>query len=65
MVILEFTTKKKSNDGRPYKLAIPVRQIKSLETVWGGERVDLKVNGIEVCESYIDVLKTLSESEVD
>ncbi len=59
MNIIEFKTKHKSEDGRPYLIAIPVDKIKTIESILGGEHVYCKVNGIEVNCSYRDLIDRL------
>jgi hypothetical protein len=59
--VFVFKTKKLSNDGRPYLVAFPETQITSLKTIWGGQHVQLEVNGVEVQESFEHVVKALGD----
>jgi hypothetical protein len=59
--VFVFKTKKLSNDGRPYLVAFPEAQITSLKTIWGGQHVQLEVNGVEVQESFEHVVKALGD----
>ena len=57
--VFVFKTKKLSSDGRPYLVAFPESKITSLKSIVGGQRVYLEVNGVEVQESFEDVVNAL------
>jgi len=57
MKIYIFKTIEKSLDGRPYLISFPKDKIDKIESIYGGEEVELKVNGIEVEGSFNDLVK--------
>ena len=59
--VFVFKTKKKSNDGRSYLLAIPQDQITEIKSIVGGQLVYLVVNGQEVSGSFEELVESLGQ----
>lgn len=59
--VFVFRTKTLSRDGRPYLVAFPEAQITSLKSIWGGQHVDLEVNGVMVEGSFDKMVNVLGE----
>ena len=60
--ILEFETVAEG-DGRSFVVAFPIDKIEKIESQVGSQNVFLKVNGIEVKGSYLDLIKKLGMEE--
>lgn len=65
MEIFKFKTKELSPDGRSYIIYIPKNKITKIETIYGGERVELKVNGINVKGSTEDLVKHFEVIDIE
>ena len=61
MKIIKLKTVQKSNDGRPFVHFIPVDKINIIETVYGGENVVCRVNGIDYKESSLELVAKLGK----
>ena len=64
MKILVFEAKEKAKDGRHYIYGIPFHKITELRTIYGGHRVECRINGVETKCSFHDIVEAMGGEEI-